>query len=219
MSSSFSQCKTGYSCQSTVVGAVFGGMQDGYCCQGTGGGGQGNVNGGCPPGQVTQMDASGNYLQCNPFVASTNSGCQSAFSCQYVQANNRYQCCGQATTTALVCSNGGQLQQSNGVSVQCQLGGGNVCQSPTFMCIATTTPNVFACCTTTGGGNPTACQSNQVFAQGQCLNRATPGQSCIVQDQCMGNSLCVGGQCICPPGTVNQNGACQSGGGGTTTGW
>ena len=118
--------------------------------------------GGCPPNTVTQMDATGNYLNCNPF--SPVSGCLpvwrfacdramtcfQTYSCQYVQINSRYQCCGQAPILA-VCGNGGTPQMSNNIPIPCSLSNPFVCAAPTYSCLPTTTGS-FACCTQTGGG-------------------------------------------------------------------
>lgn len=141
-----------------------------------------HTTGGCPPGSVTQVDASGNYLNCNPF--SPTSGCQpvghfkqfddvvtavfQSYSCQYVQLNNRYQCCGAAPTN-VVCSNGGTAQMSNSMPVTCTLSNTFVCATPLYTCLPTTTGS-YACCSQGGGGG------GETIPSRLCTPRACPVQ-------------------------------------------
>ncbi|CAJ0583895.1 unnamed protein product, partial [Mesorhabditis spiculigera] len=53
------------------------------------------------------------------------------------------------------------------------------------------------------------CTPTQIEFQGECLNQATPGQSCLVNAQCTGGASCQNGVCVCPLAMVPSGGACM----------
>uniref|UniRef100_A0A1I7XY24 EB domain-containing protein n=1 Tax=Steinernema glaseri TaxID=37863 RepID=A0A1I7XY24_9BILA len=56
------------------------------------------------------------------------------------------------------------------------------------------------------------CRQDQIEQAGQCLDRAIPGERCLVSAQCSGGSFCLSGSCRCPlHQRPDSSGACVHG--------
>ncbi|VDO75494.1 unnamed protein product [Heligmosomoides polygyrus] len=80
------------------------------------------------------------------------------------------------------------------VTQQCR--GGSTCVNSRCQC-----PNGAAVtsngeCSNTGS----SCQLGTVMVNGQCVSLASPGMSCVAQEQCIDNSVCMGNICNCNQG-------------------
>ncbi|OZC05282.1 EB module [Onchocerca flexuosa] len=53
------------------------------------------------------------------------------------------------------------------------------------------------------------CSSTQIEHKDKCYDQILPGQSCIVDSQCMGGFRCVKNICVCPSSMMIRNGLCR----------
>uniref|UniRef100_A0A914CB91 BPTI/Kunitz inhibitor domain-containing protein n=1 Tax=Acrobeloides nanus TaxID=290746 RepID=A0A914CB91_9BILA len=154
-------------------------------------------NDGCPSKQIAYMDSNTKKPK---ICTSATFSCPIGYFCQFSNSNKQFQCCGITsdcpTTQVAFISISGEPQM-------CNLNGGAPC--PEGYSCTRGKKGQGICCT---GKNP--CSINQVYVNGECMDKVGIGEKCRDPELCLGGSHCnEDGICACLPGYFNENGHCM----------
>ncbi|GMT19387.1 hypothetical protein PFISCL1PPCAC_10684 [Pristionchus fissidentatus] len=169
--------------------------------------GQVLVNGACVNksplgGQCQQAAQCGDNTQCS------DGFCSCAFGYQQVQSN------------CVRSSDSGCQRGEVSINGQCVTLShpGDRCVSP-LQCIDNSNcQNGFCACAATNmqalnnycviPGTTSGCGQTQARVNGNCVTFSIVGQPCVGSEQCVGGSMCVSQQCVCPMGRYSMKGYC-----------